>query len=939
MKSYARYFLITTILLSFVVGNVVLIAPRFANARTQEEIDAQVEKNIQDLKKETGTDATLSEGKGIFVPCVSFAWGIPDVGCMILAMINGLLDYAGWLILVLPNWLFTTMINFNMDFVNKFINNITAVKVAWSIGRDIANLFFIIALILSAFITIFGLESFGLNIRTLLPRLILIALLINFSLTLGTFVVSQSNALAMVFYNRILELPDIKDPAKVYGSTGDERLISALRNMMNFQKAACEIQGTCDKNETAISKAAADEKQKIEQSLDETRRTKTIQVLRSEWNGTSETDESTETMRVGSAQCPLDGGSLTAPQKTVCQKWNNSAVSAETQAGTSIYFKFGLAIMVKLILYPIAFVVFLAGALMLLARIVKLVFYLMFAPLVFFSYLLPSQYNYWGKWWGNLFKEAFFFPGFMLALMFALLVINGLQSSTNSKLDAVSSYFIGIALFAGTLVVAQTLGGYGAAAAVGIGKNIIGSAKSAAKNYAKDTGSRMGGALASKLQIAPTSKLGRIMTLPLTRGLDLAAERGQKVKDKRQEARVGRMRMAGVAYGEDVAADRYRSYNAADRKEYLEKAKDKELRATTANLSADEIRRDLATIRDPKVRERVLGSITDINKRAEIETDPAVRQTEIERERDILNNLAGTLGKNNPEVIDRERLLKERQQTGLMSQEAIAREPTKIQELETHGEQPQAARRLELLNTRIDNDVLAMTRALGSMTAEQQRSITAADMKTNEILRRAITLGARDPNLIKNLGNDQAKVNELQFIFKGAGEMGENVDLTENIDLTIRDGGNNPVVSNDAIRNTVEGILGDISRTPSQKTDDIREYLQSYYRAADIPELRQYRGGAREADALRNYAEERAKYIKQVVERGETNMDDLTRKLMNSRQFRGLGQTLTSHPGIAVSIANKIPLSTRSGDIAAVVAAQAAEQLTPTTLPPTQTPI
>ena len=937
MKSYARYFLITTILLSFVVGNVVLIAPRFANARTQEEIDAQVEKNIQDLKKETGTDATLSEGKGIFVPCVSFAWGIPDVGCMILAMINGLLDYAGWLILVLPNWLFTTMINFNMDFVNKFINNITAVKVAWSIGRDIANLFFIIALILSAFITIFGLESFGLNIRTLLPRLILIALLINFSLTLGTFVVSQSNALAMVFYNRILELPDIKDPAKVYGSTGDERLISALRNMMNFQKAACEIQGTCDKNETAISKAAADEKQKIEQSLDETRRTKTIQVLRSEWNGTSETDESTETMRVGSAQCPLDGGSLTAPQKTVCQKWNNSAVSAETQAGTSIYFKFGLAIMVKLILYPIAFVVFLAGALMLLARIVKLVFYLMFAPLAFFSYLLPSQYNYWGKWWGNLFKEAFFFPGFMLALMFALLVINGLQSSTNSKLDAVSSYFIGIALFAGTLVVAQTLGGYGAAAAVGIGKNIIGSAKSVAKNYAKDTGWRMGGALASKLQFAPESKLGRIMTLPLTRGLDLAAERGQKVKDKRQEARVGRMRMAGVAYGEDVAADRYRSYNAADRKEYLEKAKDKELRATTANLSADEIRRDLATIRDPKVRERVLGSITDINKRAEIETDPAVRKQENDNERANINDIPKTPA-NAEELAAREELLQARQKAGFMTQETILSEEAKIAEL--RGRDPEQARhRQELLDTRINNDVLAMTRALGSMTAEQQRSITDADMKTNEILRRAITFGARDPNLIKNLGNDQAKVNELQFIFKGAGEMGENVDLTENIDLTIRDGGNNPVVSNDAIRNTVEGILGDISRTPSQKTDDIREYLQSYYRAADIPELRQYRGGAREADALRNYAEERAKYIKQVVERGETNMDDLTRKLMNSRQFRGLGQTLTSHPGIAVSIANKIPLSTRSGDIAAVVAAQAAEQLTPTTLPPTQTPI
>ncbi|MCX6754979.1 MAG: hypothetical protein NT068_00360 [Candidatus Nomurabacteria bacterium] len=74
------------------------------------------------------------------------------------------------------------------------------VSTGWATVRDIANIFFIVALLYVAIQTILGLGSQG---KKMISTIIIVALLINFSLFFTQVVIDGSNILAKVFYNQI----------------------------------------------------------------------------------------------------------------------------------------------------------------------------------------------------------------------------------------------------------------------------------------------------------------------------------------------------------------------------------------------------------------------------------------------------------------------------------------------------------------------------------------------------------------------------------------------------------------------------------------------------------------------------------------------------------------------------------------------------------------
>jgi len=93
---------------------------------------------------------------------------------------------------------FDTMLSITIskDFIDAdFANE------GWALMRDISNIGFIFILLYIAFATILQIGDF--NTRTLLTRLIIIALLINFSLFFTKVVIDTSNILALGFYNNI----------------------------------------------------------------------------------------------------------------------------------------------------------------------------------------------------------------------------------------------------------------------------------------------------------------------------------------------------------------------------------------------------------------------------------------------------------------------------------------------------------------------------------------------------------------------------------------------------------------------------------------------------------------------------------------------------------------------------------------------------------------
>jgi len=75
--------------------------------------------------------------------------------------------------------------------------NAQIVEHGWRIIRDLVNMFFVLILLFISLATILRLESHG--IKALLPKLIIVALLINFSLVLTGVVIDFSNALTVFF--------------------------------------------------------------------------------------------------------------------------------------------------------------------------------------------------------------------------------------------------------------------------------------------------------------------------------------------------------------------------------------------------------------------------------------------------------------------------------------------------------------------------------------------------------------------------------------------------------------------------------------------------------------------------------------------------------------------------------------------------------------------
>ncbi len=112
----------------------------------------------------------------------------------LLQGIFGILLSGAQLFTGLTAKLFTAILNFGFQKMDMIYN-------AWTITRDIVNMFFILALVIIAFATILRIESYGM--KALLPKLIIIALLINFSYLACGVIIDASQVVANHFIGLI----------------------------------------------------------------------------------------------------------------------------------------------------------------------------------------------------------------------------------------------------------------------------------------------------------------------------------------------------------------------------------------------------------------------------------------------------------------------------------------------------------------------------------------------------------------------------------------------------------------------------------------------------------------------------------------------------------------------------------------------------------------
>jgi hypothetical protein len=111
-----------------------------------------------------------------------------------------MLTVTSWIL-----WLGGTLLNFVFNVtvlqMASTVRNISAIDVGWSVFRDLANMLFIFVLLYVAILTIVNASTHAL--QQTLVRLIIAALLINFSLFFTKVVIDASNIVAAEFYRNI----------------------------------------------------------------------------------------------------------------------------------------------------------------------------------------------------------------------------------------------------------------------------------------------------------------------------------------------------------------------------------------------------------------------------------------------------------------------------------------------------------------------------------------------------------------------------------------------------------------------------------------------------------------------------------------------------------------------------------------------------------------
>ena len=178
---------------------------------------------------------------GLFLPVFSAHAGVSDwfsIGDWTYWAVSRL--FAGVLLIMftLLGKLIIAMVVM-LDWVLKIriYTDVPIIQESWKIMRDFANMLFIIALIVMAYGTIFNIQ--GYNFKSLIPKFLIAALLINFSLAIGGLIIDATQVLNNTF---LTAMGDISgrlgqglNPANLFpdaATLSSENQASAIANMV-----------------------------------------------------------------------------------------------------------------------------------------------------------------------------------------------------------------------------------------------------------------------------------------------------------------------------------------------------------------------------------------------------------------------------------------------------------------------------------------------------------------------------------------------------------------------------------------------------------------------------------------------------------------------------------------------------------------------------------
>jgi hypothetical protein len=434
-----------------------------------------------------------------------------DIPCTALKILNGVVDFVLWLPLTISGYLLDWMLVTNL---NGAMYDSGFVRAGWSISRDVANMFFIFIVLWMALATIFQFESY--SAKRLLPKLIIVALLVNFSLPIGLFVINTTNAIAKVFYDTAIE----------GGSLSEKMLIISE---LQETSRAIERQKVVEADESGTGGSpaggvACDQKFKELQS---------VGIWKRLVHGFGFAQADIDTATTAYNDCVI--GSM----KTGLKKHEDST------------FAFKLAsIFWKLIIGLVASFVFFAGAIFLLVRYLSLVILLIFGPLAFLFMILPATQEHWNKWWNKLTQWSFFAPVFLFMIMLSIRVSGSIlpfqvaSDTSNAPIPSLAlQYFLAMGLFIASLMVANSMGIAMSGTVVGWGRRMAFGAGRYARGKGIQKAKILVGGVAGGIQSNAMSQR-TLSAIPLmggiiARGLGRTRAEGEAAEKQRQRQKFG----------------------------------------------------------------------------------------------------------------------------------------------------------------------------------------------------------------------------------------------------------------------------------------------------------------------------------------------------------------------------------------------------------------
>lgn len=124
-------------------------------------------------------------------------------------------------------------LSYSIDSARYSTDNNPFVGKGWAIVRDFSNIFFIFVLLYIAIGTVLGLHS--VDAKKLIPIVIVVALLMNFSLFMTQVVIDAGNLLAHAFYNQMTTVDDQGNQIQP-GYENTKQLSAQIAVMMNVDK-------------------------------------------------------------------------------------------------------------------------------------------------------------------------------------------------------------------------------------------------------------------------------------------------------------------------------------------------------------------------------------------------------------------------------------------------------------------------------------------------------------------------------------------------------------------------------------------------------------------------------------------------------------------------------------------------------------------------------